>query len=533
MTEKKKRRRPASKGGGLDDREATLLFLTRAQDVGACSDTPSKEETAAAKRIVGVLGGNRAAILFAASRLVELPMAELATLLEALSREESADADAREILKRASAQRLAGRLADAAQTLERFLKREIRDPFLEIDARRMVASVHRVQGKADQAFSHLERALSLSKTHGDVVRRAGCLEELGATCATVGRLAEARKYHEEVVAIARSRGAKHEEGVALSHLAVALHRSGLFEEAKRAHESALEIHRAVGHRRLEGAELMHLGHVEHELGRLDVARTRYDDAKRVLEEVGDRALFGLVLSYTSSLETESKRPERAGPLARQALAIHHEAKSARHEAITWLHLAAHHHAVGDANEAEDALDRVLAHDAALAPEDRAWALALAGRLDDARRVAHEDRATKRALDVLFGATPSARDAPSHRVRLASIMTEARSAGLVVDAEVLRVKTPDGKSIDLARKGPLRRVLALLVAQRLGAPGKGTTWRELLEAGWPEERILADAGFTRVRNALFQLRKLGLRQAILTRDDGYLLDPSLSVRKTAV
>jgi hypothetical protein len=39
-----------------------------------------------------------------------------------------------------------------------------------------------------------------------------------------------------------------------------------------------------------------------------------------------------------------------------------------------------------------------------------------------------------------------------------------------------------------------------------------------------ERVLAKAGIDRVYNAVATLRKMGLRDAIIRRDEGYLIDP---------
>ena len=65
--------------------------------------------------------------------------------------------------------------------------------------------------------------------------------------------------------------------------------------------------------------------------------------------------------------------------------------------------------------------------------------------------------------------------------------------------------------------------------RAHVDGEGALGGEVLVAeGWPGERILVEAASTRVRVAIATLRKLGLREAIVTRDDGYQIDPGLAV-----
>ena len=85
-------------------------------------------------------------------------------------------------------------------------------------------------------------------------------------------------------------------------------------------------------------------------------------------------------------------------------------------------------------------------------------------------------------------------------------------------------TPAARRVDLVRYGPVRRMLDTLVSQRLAQPGIALTADALLEAGWPGERMKHSAGLLRVYSAVRRLRKLGLEAILVTRDDGYLLDP---------
>jgi hypothetical protein len=58
--------------------------------------------------------------------------------------------------------------------------------------------------------------------------------------------------------------------------------------------------------------------------------------------------------------------------------------------------------------------------------------------------------------------------------------------------------------------------------------RGVGLDELVEAGWPSERIQAEAAASRVYTAIKTLRDLGLGRWLLRRDDGYLLDPDLRI-----
>jgi len=94
------------------------------------------------------------------------------------------------------------------------------------------------------------------------------------------------------------------------------------------------------------------------------------------------------------------------------------------------------------------------------------------------------------------------------------------------------RDPHGQRADLARHGALCRVLAALTLRRLAAPGSVVSVDRLFQCGWPGERALPQAAVQRVYTALWALRKLGLRDLIRRRDNGYLLDPEARLVQAA-
>lgn len=83
-------------------------------------------------------------------------------------------------------------------------------------------------------------------------------------------------------------------------------------------------------------------------------------------------------------------------------------------------------------------------------------------------------------------------------------------------------------VDLSRRKPLR-----LILERLARVSDKTNlaWDDLLEAGWPGERMRADAGAHRVRVAVSTLRKMGLRDVLRTEESGYRIDPAYEIQRT--
>ena len=96
--------------------------------------------------------------------------------------------------------------------------------------------------------------------------------------------------------------------------------------------------------------------------------------------------------------------------------------------------------------------------------------------------------------------------------------------LVISADGRWFQLPTGRKVTLMRRRSLRLVLRRLLEERLSRPGSALSVDDLLEAGWPGERVVPHAGAARVYVAISTLRKMGLREFLVSRDDGYLLDP---------
>jgi tetratricopeptide (TPR) repeat protein len=541
------RKASSSRQKALTPQQAVRLFVARATDLGVQID-PSRD-AASIRRIAELVSWNRVGVQLAAARAKEAPLAQVVLALTTLSQVDAAELELRARLLRGEALRNAGDLEAAARELNAIIGDASRDPHARAEAHRHLGSVYRAQGRPADALLHKEEAVKLFAQLGDRARFALAEGEVGVALVALGRLREARVRHEKAVAAHRELGARKEEGVELSYLGVTLHRLGLLEDARRAHEAALAIHLEMGNTRLIGAEHMHLGYVAHERGELSLATQHLSNAARIFREVKDRALLGVTLSLLGAVAIEAQRFEESGALLEQALVLHAQAKSPRHEAMTRLFLSYHHADLGEHALAVRSLERALSLGRGVVEvEHEAWMLALLGRGAEAARQNVEDTCTKTALVILAvrdafagGKAPLTKakaslpspGAAGSRVRragkLLAMAVAEQQSGLRVAADAAFFVAEDGTQVDLQRRTPLRKALMLLVAERQRAPGAGVSWERVLSAGWPEQRIQPEAGFARVRNALFQLRKLGLGPILVTGDSGYFLDPRVSLQ----
>lgn len=97
--------------------------------------------------------------------------------------------------------------------------------------------------------------------------------------------------------------------------------------------------------------------------------------------------------------------------------------------------------------------------------------------------------------------------------------------LYVGPDTSWIAGPSGERHRLGRS--LRLIVDALVARHRNA-GPPLTVAELLEAGWPGERPIAQAGANRVHVEMNRLRNMGLRDILECPGDGYRLAPQTRV-----
>jgi hypothetical protein len=148
------------------------------------------------------------------------------------------------------------------------------------------------------------------------------------------------------------------------------------------------------------------------------------------------------------------------------------------------------------------------------------ALQARARGDDADASAHLREA--RAAAALSGMSASA---------LVATLMETKGAArpeFLVGFEGRSLTLPSGEVHDLTRHGPVRRVLWALAVARVNEGGVARSALELVDAGWPGEKMRHEAATLRVYTTVRRLRALGLADALVTRDDGYLFDPEAAI-----
>jgi hypothetical protein len=145
-------------------------------------------------------------------------------------------------------------------------------------------------------------------------------------------------------------------------------------------------------------------------------------------------------------------------------------------------------------------------DAARAALERSPSLPRNGLARAARRL------LVRTLDELEGPPSGVRSSPE----------------MIVGPQAHWLELPSGRRLELAG-ALLRTFVRALSDKRLREPGEPLTVQDLITIAWPDERMLPRAGKLRVWNVITRLRNLGLRDVLVTRGDGYMIDERMNVK----
>ncbi|MFT3767593.1 MAG: AAA family ATPase [Minicystis sp.] len=467
------------------------------------------------------------------------------------------------------------------------IARKIGDRTREADALGFVGYVHRALGRLDEARADVLAARQIAQDLGDRLREAAAERILGQIATSAGERRAAADHFRTAAALARRAEVPRLSALALLNLADArrdegaladaraalaeaaalleaiddqVHRvkvavregallraEGRSEEAEVALRGALAAARAVRDAQTEAAVEVELSALALDRGDARAAGRHADEAGAILRHIEEPALEARVRRLllwiaadagdVAAVPREAARAEEAARRAADRRLVQ-EARCAAAVTATDPHAARAQLAALADELGPDASPRlgaiVLAHlallEASIGRADVAGATlsrarAALGEVED-----EEARAVVRAVERALASDLGGDGAPPRHASLrciARIAARRTPSGLIVEPEG-RAFMLGARRVDLGRRGALRRVLAALAEQRIAQPGVGLPVREIVRVGWPGERMSAESATARVYMAVRTLRSLGLEGLLLTRDDGYLLDPAVAV-----
>jgi predicted ATPase len=488
----------------------------------------------------------------------------------------------RGLLSLANALRLLGRIDESRPGFEAaaILARDLRDRRMSGIAEAGLGSVLREQGRLREAERTLEGSIKLLTACGESRWLGRAKNALGHMRTVMGDIAGARGLHEEARRIFVQEGDR--ELTAMTLLSLALNavaggdleevavyledarasapplswpmfeasylrtmgnlrqEQGRLAEAQASIEASLSLARELGNVRMEGFSLGHLGTIFAEMGDFVQARAALERATALLGESGDVRAVGLFTAALAAVRA------RLGHVAEAELLLGAMGTASKGPLdvvlTTAIDLYAAFLPLARAARAEDAGARALL----IAEVNAAIARAQGpGPSWDEEGGSRGDRSSpsllsrshhlRTALRLLTRAVsellPSVEEPPVEAQAAPVVAPKAPAARpaervLVVSPDARWCRLPDGVEVEFSKGRALRLMLLRLFEERLRAPGRALSIDDLFASGWPGEKASAEAVENRVYVGISRLRKIGFKGLLLSRDDGFLLDPAV-------
>jgi predicted ATPase len=376
-------------------------------------------------------------------------------------------------------------------------------------------------GKRADAVRAFEAALKSARQAGDAHLAAQALAFLGSAVRGEGRMQEARERFEASLAIFEQQHDVLAAAAVLSGLAALDLGEGRLESARASLDRALALQRHSGDGSTIAMMLVDLGLVLQELGEIDGARAAFDEAMELDERAGNTRHLAVATGYGAGLALESGDLEAACAGYERALDVLRSIGDTRYGALFAGGLAVARAAAGQPHDA------VLAIAEELAKANGELRIVVAVALLRARATGESPPDLRARAAALASQSDDVRFALRLHHRTAS---EARAENaIVIAADGAWVDLPDRERIDFANRPALQRLVQALARERLEHPGEPISLARLVASGWPDERLDGEIARNRLNVALATLRKMGLRDVLLSRGrEGHLLDPAIPI-----
>jgi predicted ATPase len=444
------------------------------------------------------------------------------------------------LLARGLAKRELGEMEIARADFEEGLSLAMRarSPGLAALAHARIGEIIEVAGATADAHARFVQSLELLAQAPDhptrSLREAEAYMRIAHAHRREGRLESAERAVDD--AIARYRRLRHDEGLAgaLYEAAVVAMFQGRQEVALSRFDEGLHAAGRADARAVGAALTTARGGLLQEMGRLDEALAHHADAARVFRELGSRYRETSGLYYLATAYLERGDASEAEKFLVQATDRVRGVGSPRYEALIESCRAIALAELGLAGASADAMGRAERACAMCPTEPALGATVAIHRLSLAMRATHtEDDATRATSQAraLADAHPSDDSRFALRILLSLAHpgpAKPRVALVVWDGGQFFRLPRAQERVDLSRRAPLGRIVHALAQRRFDAPGEALPVEEIIRAGWPGERIGAEAALNRARVALATLRKLGLRDVLVTGAGGYWLNPAVAV-----
>lgn len=385
-------------------------------------------------------------------------------------------------------------------------------------------------GRLDTTESDLEAALNLAESLDDVPLRSLSERFLALPRLLRGRFDDARELATDALALARSCDDRGLEALALAMLGYVLRFSGEPVRARGCLEEAIAAFISVRDVRLLQSLRIDIVFSYLDAGDTAAAKLYAQQLRDDEREPALLARLSVALGHAALVEGDSSAARHHYTIAREHAC---EAGDRVMEVVALACGAVARFELGEIVAARVQLHELVPATIQFGPNLYSGLLqatgsvfdAAAGQLEDPRGVLDD---VARALHLPL------RSSTIESKILERILRALRDSYVDCNAEgrahrVLRIEAdgawfepPGGSRVACRERRVMRRLLLALTRAHEDRPGTRLTNADLIEAGWPGERVKAEAGRNRLHVMIARMRDLGLRGVLDGDGSGYRL-----------
>jgi len=390
------------------------------------------------------------------------------------------------------------------------IARTLEDGVLAAEAALELGKTVRLGGELEAAGQSFERAARMAAEAGARMLQAEATALEGATAGERGDVALARVLCERAVALADDDRLAGPRLLLLTARACA--ELGERTAARSAAESAERLATTNADLVAAAEALVLSALVAHDAGDLEGATASLARARDRFASVGDEGNAAIARGHLGAIAREQGRFAEAYATLSDARDVLVRSARPAHAAYFGVHLAGIETALGR----DEAAARILA------------GLVLEREADDGWPFSAEDCVAAQRAGNATGATLLGRIFSRTIGAPANVTAPPSDDALVVGASGAWFRPPRGARVGLERRRSLALLLDHLARAHLEQPGVPARAATLFSAAWPGEKAIASAAAHRVRVAVATLRKMGLRDCLVTTPEGYALTPALDL-----
>ncbi len=169
------------------------------------------------------------------------------------------------------------------------ISRQLKNPHLESESLRNIASLLQDQGQLEEAIPYYNEAIEIARAHGDDISLSRSFNNLGLLFDSKTEYPEALAHYRKSLSIRKQTGDRAGEGRVLGNICITYNKLNQIEQALQYCEDSLKIAQNIGDQQREANNLNNIGSLYRRLDQPRKALRYYKRSLKIKEQVSDPA----------------------------------------------------------------------------------------------------------------------------------------------------------------------------------------------------------------------------------------------------